>query len=159
MERSPVWLHLGSVWLLGAPALLPCTVGLLGGYEIIITRLWGSGRDWRRKVGEGVGWVQFAVFLGNRRGTDELIQSGASRSTDRSLGSSSLLCPGNHLPTTLSPGSGRPPGEGNGNHSSILAWEIPWTEEPGGLQPVGPQSWTWLSNQHFHFHSFLTKTS
>ena len=23
-------------------------------------------------------------------------------------------------------------GEGNGNHSSILAWEIPWTEEPGG---------------------------
>ena len=73
MERSPFWLHLGSIWLLGAPALLPCTVGLLGGYEIIITRLWGSGRDWRRKVGEGVGWVQFAVFLGNRRGTDELI--------------------------------------------------------------------------------------
>ena len=31
------------------------------------------------------------------------------------------------------PGSGRSPGEGNGNHSSILAWEIPWTEEPGGL--------------------------
>ena len=25
-------------------------------------------------------------------------------------------------------------------HSSILAWEIPWTEEPGGLQPIGPQS-------------------
>ena len=22
-------------------------------------------------------------------------------------------------------------------HSNILAWEIPWTEEPGGLQPVG----------------------
>ena len=21
-------------------------------------------------------------------------------------------------------------------HSSILAWEIPWTEEPGGLQPI-----------------------
>ena len=34
------------------------------------------------------------------------------------------------------PGSGRSPGEGNGNslmHSSILAWRIPWTEEPGGL--------------------------
>ena len=25
-------------------------------------------------------------------------------------------------------------------HSSILAWEIPWTEESGGLQPVGSQS-------------------
>ena len=32
-------------------------------------------------------------------------------------------------------------------HSSILAWEIPWTEEPGGLQPMGFQkSWTQLSN-------------
>ena len=24
-------------------------------------------------------------------------------------------------------------------HFSILAWEIPWTEEPGGLQSMGPQ--------------------
>ena len=31
------------------------------------------------------------------------------------------------------------------NHSSILAWEIPWTEEPGGLQSVGQQSQTQLS--------------
>ena len=31
-------------------------------------------------------------------------------------------------------------------HSSILAWEIPWTEEPGGLQSMGSQkSWTQLS--------------
>ena len=37
------------------------------------------------------------------------------------------------------PGSGRSPGEGNGNHSSILAWEIPWTEEPGRLQSMGLQ--------------------
>ena len=29
-------------------------------------------------------------------------------------------------------GLGRSPGEGN-THSSILAWRIPWTEEPGGL--------------------------
>ena len=27
-------------------------------------------------------------------------------------------------------------------HSSILAWETPWTEEPGGLQSMGLQSWT-----------------
>jgi len=32
-------------------------------------------------------------------------------------------------------------------HSSILAWEIPWTEEPGGLQSLGSQnSQTWLSD-------------
>ena len=29
--------------------------------------------------------------------------------------------------------------EGTATHSSILAWKIPWTEEPGGLQSVGPQ--------------------
>ena len=33
-------------------------------------------------------------------------------------------------------------------HYSLLAWEIPWTEEPGGLQTMGSQrSQTWLSNQ------------
>ena len=37
----------------------------------------------------------------------------------------------------LIPGLGRSPGEGNATHSSILAWEIPWTEEPGGLQSMG----------------------
>ena len=31
-------------------------------------------------------------------------------------------------------------------HSSILAWGIPWTEEPGGLQSMGSQSWTQLSD-------------
>ena len=29
--------------------------------------------------------------------------------------------------------------EGMATHSSILAWEIPWTEEPGGLQSMGLQ--------------------
>ena len=24
-------------------------------------------------------------------------------------------------------------------HSALLAWRIPWTEDPGGLQPTGPQ--------------------
>ena len=30
-----------------------------------------------------------------------------------------------------------PPEKGMATHSSILAWEIPWTEEPGGLQSTG----------------------
>ena len=29
--------------------------------------------------------------------------------------------------------------EGMATHSSILAWRIPWTEEPGGLQTIGSQ--------------------
>ena len=31
------------------------------------------------------------------------------------------------------------PGGENGNHSRILAWRIPWTEEPGELQSTGQQ--------------------
>jgi len=35
-------------------------------------------------------------------------------------------------------------------HSSILAWEIPWTEEPGGSGVHGvTKSWTQQSNFHF----------
>ena len=32
-----------------------------------------------------------------------------------------------------------PPEEKMATRSSVLAWRIPWTEEPGGLQSMGPQ--------------------
>ena len=35
--------------------------------------------------------------------------------------------------------------EGMATHSSILVWRIPWTEEPGRLQPTGSQGWTQLN--------------
>ena len=35
------------------------------------------------------------------------------------------------------PELGRSPGAGNGNHSIVLAWRIPWTEKPGRLQSMG----------------------
>ena len=38
------------------------------------------------------------------------------------------------------PGWGRASGAGNGNLLQYLAWKIPWTEEPGGLQSMGLQS-------------------
>ena len=38
-------------------------------------------------------------------------------------------------------------------HSSTLAWKIPWIGEPGGLQSMGSQSQTRLSNFTFTFHS------
>ena len=31
-------------------------------------------------------------------------------------------------------------------NAGIFAWRIPWTEEPGGLQSMGSQSQTWLSD-------------
>ena len=37
---------------------------------------------------------------------------------------------------SLIPGSGKSPGGGRGNSSSILAWRIPWTEEPSRIRPV-----------------------
>ena len=51
-------------------------------------------------------------------------------------------------------GSGRSPGEGHGSstHSSLLAWRIPWTEAPGGLQSIG-------SHRVRHNWSDLTCTS
>ena len=38
------------------------------------------------------------------------------------------------------PGSGRSSGGGNGNPLQYFAREIPWTEEPGGLESMGSQS-------------------
>ena len=36
-----------------------------------------------------------------------------------------------------------PPEKKMATHSYILAWEIPWTEEPGSLQSMGSQkNWT-----------------
>ena len=37
----------------------------------------------------------------------------------------------------LIPVSGRFPWRSMAAHTSILAWRIPWTEEPGGLQSIG----------------------
>ena len=36
-------------------------------------------------------------------------------------------------------------------HSSILAWKIPWTEEPGRLQSMGSQESDMTDRLHFHF--------
>ena len=38
-------------------------------------------------------------------------------------------------------------------HSSILAWRIPWTEEPDRLQSIGSQSQTQLKLLTMHYHT------
>ena len=56
------------------------------------------------------------------------------------------------------PGSGRSPEEEMATHSSIPAWKIPWTEEPGGLHSMGLQRAEWLStytHTHTHTHLFI----
>ena len=39
----------------------------------------------------------------------------------------------------LIPGLGRCPGGGNSNPLSVLAWRVPWKEQPGGIQSMGLQ--------------------
>ena len=56
---------------------------------------------------------------------------------------------------TWSPRSEDPLEEEMATHSSILTWRIPRTEEPGGLQSMGPQR-AWLSTRaHTHTHTSL----
>ena len=52
----------------------------------------------------------------------------------------------------LIPGLGRFPGEGNGNPLHILAWRLPWTEEPGRLHTVHrvAKNWTRLKQLNKH---------
>ena len=50
-------------------------------------------------------------------------------------------------------------------HSSILAWRIPWTEEPGGLQPMGLQESDTTeqldrqTDRHTHTHTHTHRIS
>ena len=57
----------------------------------------------------------------------------------------------------LVPESGRSLEEGMATHSSILAWRIPWTKEPGRLQSVGSQrvghNWSNWAQTLFAFQS------
>ena len=41
-------------------------------------------------------------------------------------------------------------------HSSTLAWKIPWTEEPGGLQSMGSLESDMTERLHFHFSDSCT---
>ena len=59
--------------------------------------------------------------------------------------------PANAGDSGLIPELGRSPGEGNGNPSNILDWEIPWTEEPGRLQSMVLQR---VGRDWAHMHSY-----
>ena len=52
----------------------------------------------------------------------------------------------------LIPGSEDPLEEGMATHSSVLAWRLPWTEEPGGLQSIGSCDWTGLKQLNMQAH-------
>ena len=65
-----------------------------------------------------------------------------------------LACQCKFMPETRVQSLGRedPLKEGMATHSSILAWRLPWTEEPGGLSPMESQrvrhDWSDLASMH-----------
>ena len=57
------------------------------------------------------------------------------------------------------PGSGRFPGKGMATHSHILAWRIPRTEEPSGLQSMGSQKvWHNWATKYAYMHICITQS-
>ena len=60
-----------------------------------------------------------------------------------------LQCRSGEMPVRFL-GQEDPLEEGMATHSSIPAWRIPWTEEPGGLQCLGSQSRTQLKQLSTH---------
>ena len=50
------------------------------------------------------------------------------------------------------PGPGRYPEVGNDNTAGILAWKIPWTEEPDGYSPQSIKEWDTTGQQSTHTH-------
>ena len=70
--------------------------------------------------------------------------------------------PTNARDTGLTLGHEDPLEEEMVTYSSILAWKIPWTEEPGGIQPIGSQRVRRLSacaractHTHTHTHTHV----
>ena len=51
----------------------------------------------------------------------------------------------------------RSPEEEMATHSSILAWKIPWTEDPGGIQSTGSQGDMNEGTEHTHTHTHTRK--
>ena len=49
-----------------------------------------------------------------------------------------------------------PPEKEMATHSSILAWRIPWTEEPGGLQSMGHKELDMTAQLSSHMHACTT---
>ena len=98
-------------------------------------KIQSSQSSWEGKVyylqdhGEHHASFQSSVSL-NRKGGGALIYG------NRHVQASMVAQTVNSPPTAEDPGSiprwGRSPEEGMTVHSSILAWRIPWTEEPGG---------------------------
>ena len=113
-------------------------------------RLYGHGFGWTLGVGDGQGGLACCVLWGHKESdtTERLnwTETYIWASQVALVVKNPLANAGDIRDVLQSLGWKDPPEEGMATHSSILAWRIPWTEEPGGLQSIGSQGvkWAWL---------------
>ena len=94
--------------------------------------LWGAGRRWK------LGATKKYASLGDQTLFRHLDQIHFTSGLPHSSGGKESVCNAEDIGDSDSiTGLWRSPGEEMAAHSSILAWKIPWTEEPGGLQFMG----------------------
>ena len=98
---------------------------------------WLDGREsgWTLGVGDGQGGLACCDSWGCKESdtTEQLNCTGFSN------GSVVKILPANAWGVGLIPESGRSPKKEMETHSNILAWEIAWTEGPGGIESMGLQ--------------------
>ena len=103
--------------------------------------------------------LTICLYIPNRNVTNILPDSSAwvqeIKPRKRKFGASIMAQMVKNLPATQdarvwSLGGEDPLEKGMATHSSILAWRIPWTEEPAGLQTIGPQR---VIHTHTHTHT------
>ena len=102
-----------------------------GGRCLWVGGLWGAGRRWK------VGAAKKYASLGDQTLFRHLDQTHFTSGHPHSSAGKEFVCNGEDIGDADSIlGLRRSPGEEMAAHSSILAWKIPWTEEPGGLQSL-----------------------
>ena len=105
---------------------------------------WRDKALWILTLPESSATWKCSIFLSTLERNTLLISLGGHNNKSRGFpGGAVVKNPpvnaGDEENTGSIPGSGRTLEEEMVTHSSILAWEIPWREEPGMLQPMGLQ--------------------
>ena len=95
----------------------------------------------RTQSGEAL-WARVFLFTGNSSMYSWVKSTKVYKIRDFPGGPKTKRQHANAGDAVLISGSGRSPGERMEIHSSIRAWRIPWTEEPGGQQYMGHKEWT-----------------
>ena len=131
-----VWVNSGNWWWTGRPGVLR----FMGSQRV--RRDWVTELNCTELIGRVIRIRSFSGLSENQKTNVLFWNVKRKLKSQKSVfpgGSDGKGCICSARDPGSNPGMGRPFGEGNGNHASILAWIIPWKEEPSGLQSMGSQ--------------------